>query len=315
MTDNQSAAEALAALGNRMGTHSTVRDWVYRLTEVFAGADLYFGHGTDNPQDEACVLVVWCLGIEWNALDAYADTAFSEAQQAKLLEAARARIVERKPMPYITGEAYFFGMKFKVDEHVLIPRSPFAELVDQQFSPWVSHKPESLLDLCTGSGCIGIACAVAFPEARVDLSDISEHALTLAQQNVALHGCEDRVEVLQSDLFNDLEGRRYDVIVSNPPYVDAQDMAALPREYRHEPELALASGDDGLHLTRRLLSEAYFHLNEGGHLFVEVGNSWPALEALYPDAPFIWLEFEHGGHGVFYLTRDDLSAFCGADEA
>ena len=209
------------------------------------------------------------------------------------------------PLP-ISGRAWFCGLPFTVDERVIVPRSPIAELVFNGFQPWCEQEPRRILDLCSGSGCIGIACAYAFQDAEITLSDISPEALSIADINIGQHDVAQRVHALQSDLFAGLSGEKFDLIVSNPPYVDARDMAEMPDEYQHEPELALASGDDGLDFTRRLLREAHQHLSEEGVLVVEVGNSWVALETAFPTVPFLWLEFSEGDAGVFVLTRDQL---------
>jgi len=216
------------------------------------------------------------------------------------------RINERKPLAYITHRARFAGQEYYVDERVLVPRSPFAELIENQFAPWLTQSPTSILDLCTGSGCIALACAMTFPDAHVDGSDLSEDALSVAHLNREHFGLEERCELIQSDLFENLQARKYDLIISNPPYVDAVDMAMLP-EYHFEPELGLASGEDGLDITRRILATAAEHLTDEGILIVEVGNSAPALEEAFPDLAFTWLEFERGGDGVFLLERDQLS--------
>jgi ribosomal protein L3 glutamine methyltransferase len=238
--------------------------------------------------------------------DEWLDARLIRAERERVVANIQRRISERIPAAYITGQAWFAGMPFVVDERVLVPRSPIAELIQKQFSPWLDEAPQQILDLCTGSGCIGIACAYAFPDAEVQLSDISFDALAVAEENILQHGLEDRVFALQSDLFENLQGQRFDLIVSNPPYVDAEDMASLPQEYHAEPELGLASGVDGLDFTRRLLGGVLDYLSDNGVLVVEVGNSWPALEAAYPQLPFTWVEFERGGHGVFVLTAADL---------
>jgi len=218
------------------------------------------------------------------------------------------RVGERLPVPYLTNKAKFAGLEFYVDERVLVPRSPIAEMINNQFSPWLYNKPVNrIMDLCTGSACIAIACAYAFEDAEVDALDISEDALEVAQINIESLGVLDRVFPMQSDLFSAIpKGQHYDLIVSNPPYVDAQDIGDMPEEYHHEPAIGLASGNDGLDLTKRILANAADYLTETGLLVVEVGNSMVHLIEQYPDMPFTWVDFEFGGDGVFVLTRDQL---------
>ncbi len=232
----------------------------------------------------------------------------TQAELEHLSAAREQRIIQRIPTPYITRQAWFCGMPFYVDERVLIPRSPVGELIENAFYPWLQYEPETILDLCCGSACIAIACSEAFPDAEIHASDLSPDALAVAAVNVEQYGS--RVRLIESDLFAGMTGQRYDVIVCNPPYVDAEDMASLPDEYRHEPVLALASGDDGLDFTRRLLREAVDHLTDNGILIVEVGNSAEALEQTFPTVPFVWLEFAHGGDGVFMLTAQDLQRYA-----
>lgn len=291
----------------------SVRDYIRWGASQFNAAGLFFGHGTDNAWDEAVQLVLHCLHLPVQESNPqWLDARLTMTERRAVVDLLQRRLDERVPAAYLTGEAWFAGLRFRVDPRVLVPRSPIAELIQSGFEPWLTREPEAILDLCTGSGCIGIACAYAFPEARVDLSDISSDALQVAEQNIIGHQLQDRVEALESDLFSGLEGRVYDLIVSNPPYVDRDDLAAMPVEYRAEPALGLASGDDGLDFTRRLLGQAADHLSEEGILVVEVGNSQPALEAAFPHIPFTWLEFEHGGQGVFVISaadlRDSLSA-------
>lgn len=285
----------------------TIRDLIRWGVSRMNQSSVYFGHGTDNPWDESRLLVLYALGLEWNTADHWLDSRTTQAERESVLALLQQRIQNLIPAPYLTGEAWFCGLPFEVDERVLIPRSPIAEMILNDFTPWwqSDHKPQRILDLCTGSGCIGIACAAQYPEAQVELMDISFDALAVAEANIERHGMSDRVVALQSDLLAAADGR-YDLIVSNPPYVDADDMASLPDEYRHEPELALAAGNDGLDLVRILLSQVRQHLSEDGLLVVEVGNSWPALQDAYPDLSFVWPEFERGGHGVFVLQARDL---------
>lgn len=284
----------------------TIRDFLRWAASEFIDAKLYYGHGTDNPWDEAEQLVLHAIHLAPPLGDEWLDARLTTSERARVVANIQRRIEERIPAAYITGQAWFAGLPYAVDERVLVPRSPIAELIEKRFAPWLTEEPLQILDLCTGSGCIGIACAYAFPDAEVQLSDISFDALAVAEENIHQHGMADRVFAMQSDLFENLLGQRFDLIVSNPPYVDAEDMASLPDEFHAEPELGLASGDDGLDFTRRLLREAQDYLTDEGLLVVEVGNSWPALEAAYPDLPFVWVEFERGGHGVFVLTAQDL---------
>lgn len=285
---------------------STIRDFLRWAASEFIAAKLYYGHGTDNPWDEAEQLVLHAIHLDPPLADEWLDARLTTSERGRIVDNIQRRIEERIPAAYITGQAWFAGLPYVVDERVLVPRSPIAELIEKRFAPWLTSEPQQILDLCTGSGCIGIACAHAFPEAEVQLSDISFDALAVAEENIQQHGMTERVFAMQSDLFENLLGQRFDLIVSNPPYVDAEDMASLPDEFHAEPELGLASGDDGLDFTRRLLTEALDFLTEEGVLVVEVGNSWPALEAVYPDLPFVWVEFERGGHGVFILTAQAL---------
>ncbi|HWV13904.1 MAG TPA: 50S ribosomal protein L3 N(5)-glutamine methyltransferase [Cellvibrio sp.] len=286
----------------------TLGDYIRWGASEFTGASLYFGHGTDNAWDEAEQLVLHAIHLLPPLGDEWLGARLTRSERERVLENLQRRIQERIPAAYITGQAWFAGLCFHVDERVLVPRSPLAELIQQHFAPWLKREPGRILDLCTGSGCIGIACAHYFPEAEVQLSDISYDALAVAEENIQLHGLQDRVFALQSDLFAGLQGQKFDLIVSNPPYVDAEDLASMPDEYHAEPEIGLGSGDDGLDFTRRLLREASDYLTPDGILVVEVGNSWVALEAAYPSLAFTWVEFERGGHGVFLLAAQDLIA-------
>ncbi|WP_419810981.1 50S ribosomal protein L3 N(5)-glutamine methyltransferase [Bacterioplanoides sp.] len=296
----QQAVEAIEQL-------LTVQDLVRWSVSRMAEAGIYFGHGTDNPQDESVLLVTHALGLPWNQADQWRDCRLTRSERETVVSLLVTRIEQRVPAPYLVGEAWFCGLPYLVDERVLIPRSPIAELIETNFQPWLQHQPKRIMDLCTGSGCIGIACAMQFPDAEVELLDISFDALAVAEENIQRLEVHDRVVALQSDLFSAAHGR-YDLIVSNPPYVDADDMACLPDEFHHEPELALAAGNDGLDLVRIMLKQARDHLTDDGVLVVEVGNSWPALADAHPQLPFQWQEFERGGHGVFVLRAKDLDA-------
>lgn len=287
----------------------TFVDWVRFGASRFSEAELYYGHGTDNPWDDAVQLTLWALHTPFDRLGQVAHARLTRSERIHLVSLIEQRIKERVPVAYLTGEAFFAGLKFKVNRDVLIPRSPIGELIEQYYDPWLASSPARLLDLCTGSGCIGIASAFAFEDAEVVLSDISAEALAVASRNIALHKLQDRVTAVQSDLFANLQGQQFDLIVSNPPYVDATDMANLPEEYKVEPVLALESGDDGLDFTRRLLREARAHLTATGVLIVEVGNSWVALEEQFPGVAFTWLEFSRGGGGVFLLTAAQLDEY------
>jgi len=285
----------------------TVEDLLRESAERLQGSGAFFGHGTDNAMDEAALLVFHSLGLDHgDAGDSYAQPVGADAL-ARVRDLVACRIETRMPSAYLVGEAWFAGLRFKVDQRVLVPRSPLAELIMDRFEPWIdSGRVESILDLCTGSGCIGIAAALEFPHASVDLSDISEGALQVALDNVSSYGLEGRVRLLHGDLFAPLDGCSYDVIVSNPPYVAEQEYASLPGEYGHEPGLGLVAGPDGLDIVHKILQRAAAYLEPGGILVVEVGSAQQALERAYPHTPFTWLEFEFGGSGVFTLTRDEL---------
>lgn len=286
----------------------TMGDLVRWGASCFNEAELDFGHGTDNAMDDAFALVCHALHLPHEIPSYMVLTRLTKNERRRVVNLLMERVSTRKPTPYLTHEAWFAGLPFYVDERVLVPRSPFAELLEHAFVPWVDPDGiESILDLCTGSGCIAIACAMEFPEAKVVATDVYADALDVAAINVEKHGLKPQVELVQSDLFDALEPQQqFDLIVSNPPYVDADDMAALTPEFQHEPLHALAAGKDGLDIVKRIILQAPDYLSEHGSLIVEVGNSARALVEQFPDLPFNWPEFEKGGSGVFVLTRQEL---------
>jgi len=285
----------------------TAGDLIERGARRLARAGLAFGHGTDNARDEAAALVLHAAGLSPFSDARVRSRRIGSARAARARELIERRIAERVPAAYLTGQTWFAGLEMRVDPRVLIPRSPIAELIERRFSPWISaNRTRRILDIGTGSGCIAIACAEAFPRARVDAADISAEALEVARENVRRHRLGRRVRLVQSDHFRGLARRRYDIIVSNPPYVSERELGALPPEYRHEPRRALAAGRDGLESVRTILSGAGDHLELGGILVVEVGDTERAVRRAYPRVPFTWLEFERGGGGVFLLTAEDL---------
>lgn len=287
----------------------TVNDMMRWAVSCFNEAGLFYGHGTDNGWDEAVQLMLPSLHLPPLISDDIKAARLTRSERQLLAERVARRVEERLPAPYLTNKAWFAGLEFYVDERVIVPRSPIAELIARRFTPWLQSEPRRIMDLCTGSGCIAIALAYAFPEAEVDALDISVDALNVAEINIQHHGLEERVIPIVSDVWQALPaGDQYDLIVSNPPYVDEEDMADLPDEFHHEPELALASGFDGLDLTRQILAKAADFLTDDGLLVVEVGNSQVHLSAQYPQVPFTWVEFEQGGHGVFVLTKAQLLA-------
>lgn len=294
----------------------TLREFVYRASGRMEEAALYFGHGTDNALDEAAWLAAAALEIPHEELDEHADDILTAAQLDKLEALLRQRIESRKPLAYLLQEAWFAGQRFYVDERVIVPRSHLAEFIVDRFEPWIkAERVRRALDLCTGSGCIAVALAQAFPQADIDAADIDAGALAVARINVAAYGLESRVRLVQSDLFARLAGERYDLIVTNPPYVDAADMAELPGEYRHEPAIALASGEHGLDAIVRILAQAPDHLHPHGLLAAEVGNSCVALQAAFPSVPFTWLTTMTGDESVFLLSAEELTRHHEAFEA
>ena len=290
-----------------MNSLKTVRDFIRWGASRFGEAGLVYGHGTDNALDESAALVLHALHLGMELPGDYLDAVLSETERQDVIHLIESRVSTRKPAAYLTHEAWFAGLPFYVDERVLVPRSPIAELITNRFTPWVvPERVDSLLDLCTGSGCIAIACACAFPDAHVLATDISGDALAVARQNVARHELADRVQLLESGLFDRIGERRFDLIVSNPPYVPQPEVQQLPEEFRHELVLGLSAGEDGLDVVVQILKNASQHLAENGILVVEVGCSQESLVELYPEIPFLWLEFEQGGEGVFLLEQDQL---------
>ncbi|KTD22634.1 50S ribosomal protein L3 N(5)-glutamine methyltransferase [Legionella londiniensis] len=272
--------------------------------------NLYYGHGTDNAWDDMLALILGSLSLPLDVNPELLHARLTKEEKQYLCEQLRQRIEHHKPTPYLTQKAYFFGLSFYVDERVLIPRSPIGELINQQFTPWIAEsRVKRILDLCTGSGCLAIACCHAFPDAEVDAADISRDALAVAEINRKNHGLEDNLRLFHSDCFDSIPKTRYDIIVSNPPYVSREEIKTLPKEYHHEPKLALEAEQNGLAIVEKILREAQDYLSAEGILVVEVGNSEEALVEAYPDVPFTWLEFEHGGAGVFLLTHDELKAY------
>lgn len=286
---------------------ATIVDFIRYGASRFGASGLCFGHSYDNAIDEATHLVLHALHLPHDLSPAYGQARLTTEERQRVLELVERRIAEHRPVAYLTGEAWFAGLKFKSDPRALVPRSPIAELILGGFSPWLDEREVTrALDLCTGSGCIGIAMAVHNPDWQVDLADISDDALSLARVNIAYQDVGERVQAIHSDLFSALEGEVYDLIVSNPPYVTEQEFAELPPEYGHEPALGLAAGHDGLDFALRILRDAPAHLSEDGVLIVEVGESERALVRMLPDVPFNWIEFDVGQMGVFLLDRRDL---------
>ncbi len=285
----------------------TPRDLLRFCTSRFNQARLSFGHGSDNAHDEAAYLILHTLFLPLDTLEPYLDAALLPEEIDAVLSLAERRVNERLPMAYLTRQAWQGDFEFYVDERVLIPRSFIYEQLGEPIAPWTgdSHSIRRVLDLCTGSGCLAIQAACHYPEAQVDAADLSPEALAVAAINVANYGLEERVRLIQSDLFANLSGT-YDLIISNPPYVNAESVAALPAEYLHEPEMALGSGEDGLDATRRILQHAHRFLNPRGVLLVEIGHNREALEAAFPRLPFFWPEQSDGGSSVFLLAREQL---------
>ncbi|HUO83053.1 MAG TPA: 50S ribosomal protein L3 N(5)-glutamine methyltransferase [Gammaproteobacteria bacterium] len=285
----------------------TVADFIRWGASRFNAAGLAFAHGTDNAVDEAASLVLHALHLPPEPPAYLLHGRLTREEKQAVIELLERRIRERRPAAYLTGRTWFAGLEILVDERVLVPRSPIAELIEGGFAPWLDpQRVSAVLDLGTGSGCIALACAVAFPRAAVDAADISPEALEVAARNIDAHGAGERVRLVRSDLFAGLAGRRYDLIVSNPPYLSEHELAGLPPEFAHEPRLGLVAGRDGLAAVSRILGEARRHLTDGGILVLEVGSAAQAVAQAWPELPFIWPEFSRGGSGVLMLTTQDF---------
>lgn len=289
---------------------ATLLDWIRYSASRLAAADVYYGHGTDNALDEAAALVLGLLKLPYDLSPAYFAARLTDAEITTLRDALERRIRERIPVPYLTRRTLYGGYEFYIDERALIPRSPIAELIARDLAPWwpQGEAPERILDLCCGSGCLGILAQLQQPQAEVVLADLDPDALDVARINLARYNMSDVVEICQGDGLAAVHGQ-FDWIICNPPYVEAAEMDDIAAEYRHEPRQALVSGEDGLDFTRRLLREAPDYLSKHGLLVLEVGMSWPQLEDAYPDAGFEWVEFERGGEGVCIISADELLAW------
>jgi ribosomal protein L3 glutamine methyltransferase len=299
----QTSAETIQTL-------MTVRDYIRWAASRFAEAKLFHGHGTATALDDAAALVLHSLHLPYNLSESYFSARLTEAEREKIVDLVNRRISTRIPSAYLMYEAIFAGLPFYVDERVLVPRSPIAELIHEQFTPWIDpDNIERVLDLCTGSACIAIACAYAFPDALVDAVDLSEDALEVAKINLAKHELEEKLTLYHSDLFSALPAQKYDVIVSNPPYVAIAEWEQLPAEFHAEPEMGFTGGESGLDLVIKILVDAADYLSEHGILVIEVGSSAETLQEKFPDIPFYWLNFENGGDGVFLLTAEQVFAF------
>lgn len=287
----------------------TIRDWLRYAVSQFEASDIFYGHGTDNAYDEAVWLIMSALHLPMDTLNNFLDARLTASERSKLASFIDQRITQHTPTAYLLKEAWLQGLKFYVDERVLIPRSFIAELLNTDLSPWVEFPEmiESAADICTGSGCLGVLLASVFPNAAVDVIDISQDAIDVANINIANYGLDAQVTAIKSDMFSALTGKKYDIIISNPPYVDAPSMAALPAEYQNEPQLALGSGVAGLDHTHTILREVANYLNDDGILIVEIGHNRDALEAAYPNIIFNWLEVSSGTEFVFLLTKSQLT--------
>jgi ribosomal protein L3 glutamine methyltransferase len=286
----------------------TIRDMLRWAASQFEKADLFYGHGTDNPWDEAVAVVIPAIDLPLESSLHILDARLTEEEREEVLDAITRRVNEGIPSAYIHNQAYFNKIPFFVDERVIVPRSPMAELIADGFEPLIHEAPEKVLDMCTGSGCIAIATALQFEDAELDAVDISDEALEVARINVDAYSLEDRVQLIKSDLFKSLPKKAYDLIIANPPYVPTSSISDLPEEFLSEPEMALVAGDDGLACIRPILQHAADYLSDDGLLVMEVGEAQEYVEEAFPDVPFTWLEFENGGEGVFCIKQSELAA-------
>lgn len=285
---------------------ATIQDMMRWAYSYFNASDLYYGHGYDNAWDEAQQLVLAAVYLPADVPEAMYQSRLTLVEKERVIRLIETRLGTRQPVAYLTNSAWFCGSEFYVDERTIVPRSPIGELIMQKFAGLIDHEPKRILDMCTGSGCIAIACAQQFLEAEVDAVDLSLDALDVAQINIERHGLAERVFPISSDLFNDIPKDKYDLIVTNPPYVDEEDLDDMPQEFHFEPEMSLGSGADGLDITKRILAQAADYLTDNGVLVCEVGNSMVHLIEQFPTVPFNWIEFKNGGLGVFSLTRAQL---------
>ena len=285
---------------------ATIQDMMRWAYSYFNASDLYYGHGYDNAWDEAQQLVLAALYLPADVPEAMYQSRLTLVEKERVIRLIETRLGTRQPVAYLTNSAWFCGSEFYVDERTIVPRSPIGELIMQKFAGLIDHEPKRILDMCTGSGCIAIACAQQFLAAEVDAVDLSLDALDVAQINIERHGLAERVFPISSDLFNDIPQDKYDLIVTNPPYVDEEDLDDMPQEFHFEPEMSLGSGADGLDITKRILAQATDYLTDNGVLVCEVGNSMVHLIEQFPTVPFNWIEFKNGGLGVFSLTRAQL---------
>ncbi len=304
----QASNPSLSISPNIQSELITLRDWLRYTVSQFEASDIFYGHGTDNAYDEAVWLILSSLHLPHDTLNNFLEARLTSTERATLATRIEQRVNNHTPTAYLVNEAWLQGFKFYVDERVIVPRSFIAELLNNHLHPWVEFPEmiESAADICTGSGCLGVLLANSFPNAAIDVIDISPDAIAVANINIDNYGLDDQITAIQSDMFSALTGKTYDVIISNPPYVDAPSMATLPAEYQNEPQLALGSGNDGLDHTHTLLREAANYLNDDGLLIVEIGHNRDALIAAYPNLAFHWLEVSSGDQFVFLLTKSQL---------